>query len=273
VLQEDTRESYFDPNLIFFLPTEQATTQFGTEGEGALKIAKGTLVLSDAVMQSLGCRRRVIADASMSLDRASKDDKNGYTGVESRVRLPVQRLAPLIHELDNHMSLNFGLGPRSLIALMHGRLMTADHFPDTMADYINRVTPSYPLSTAIVDDWPGNASNAVSYENIIHTLYSEAQAGKPVIRARYWINPTTGLILKEGSHIPKGDYHSPAGTVWDVVEHYITPEQGKPRLTHYQRNRAASFTWWALKLGLTPPPNLMEKLEAAGLGFRLPKPL
>lgn len=104
-----------------------------------------------------------------------------------------------------------------------------------------------------VNDWPGK-KNGIQYEDIYNHLYVIFG-----LRVHYWMNEINGQITRLNR------LNEPTEGVWDVVWEL------KDKQEHDLHVRLAALTYWALKLGLLPPSDVMYALKRRGLGFELPE--
>jgi hypothetical protein len=225
--------------------------------------ARGGMILAPRIASHMGVPG--IVDNAVIYGACPEGSKTLYMGVIKRgmgveTCIPVGSLGPIIDEKDLKTSYTFDIpsldsaGIRNLSALP-----SPDEASGSSSFLKDKQQPEYlTRDKEEVPDWPGKGLG-VTKEDIDFTLYTASGAKTPGlgIRGRYWVNPETGSMTKQGRPME--------GTVWDIVNFYAHEYQKSG--SDFSAKRAAAFSYWALKLGLKPPQEVLDELKGCGLGF------
>lgn len=245
---------------------------------------KGKLLLPESTVQLMGIPgviSDVVLEGSQAVDQVSHNTARLNQFMKARFLAPLKNLkVPLIYKEEENVRLLMQTAP--IVAAMCSRL---HQLPEPIKAKISSVIESLgqmgidtdiPVSSVVLNDWPGKSTKNITEAQLLEILRLFPRDSLWGLRGNLWINPQSGAISRFGLPI-EGE-----STVWDRIgreiknysgimngEVKIDDEQNKPLFISRTEYHIAALTYWAQKLGLKPPQNIIGELAAVGLGFSI----
>ncbi len=260
----------FQPNDMLLMRTETGdffcfVVDKPKDSEGPLS---GKLILPQGIMDLLGSPQ--VLDAAVitgsSMDGSSALYLEGIVqSFRVECRVPLLSLGPLLNEKERDMGQLLTIPPLEAAGVISIPQLPAPQREGLLELTAQTSTKQEPtIAETQVPDWPGKKLG-IDWNMLDKALYLGRGVRGGGIRGRYYINPETGALSKMGLPIPAFP------TVWDINKRYLESYRTNPRPQSFSLRRVAAFTWWALRLGLTPPEALLNELESLNLGLELPQ--
>lgn len=225
------------------------------------KSARGKLIIPPIYSQLMGVGI-VIHDVELfgSVPVGSKSLYSGrlIRGMQLETGAPIKNLGPMIYSRDKDTDLALMIPPLSGAEVKRMGELSDAHRSLIHSLLEKNPRRTFPVLDIRLRDWPGK-SKGLTQEVIIAALYDGSPHLGAALRPRYWINPTSGGVLKEGNVL------SDANNVWGLVDKYA--HDYKLEGDNFSIARTGIFAWWGMRLGLSVPEETIDNLKVAGLNI------
>jgi hypothetical protein len=225
---------------------------------------QGQLFLPPSVQQLLGTDE--ILDGVEIYESGIPDIRGGYSGriikdMELRAMVPLKSLGPLMDKREENLRLALHI-PSVRAAQVKSLNELPPEESKRIAENQQSINQVRLIPERNITDWPGR-TQGISAEQIDQRLYLAPLVWG--LKGNYHINPHSGAISCNGQPMAET-------TVWEAATTFLEESQKEQPMTDpdFLREMVATLTFWALKLGLKPPQDLLQKISDAGLGFTLP---